>query len=485
MKHVQIVPIAPRDPACFSDVLGDEAWRSVEGALREGVACLNARAVWNVNTTAAGGGVAEMLRSLVAYARGAGADVRWAVITPPPGSDDFFAVTKRIHNMLHGYPGDRVGLGREAREAYRAALEPNALELQAVVRPGDVVILHDPQTAGLVPAMRAAGVSVIWRCHVGADAPNGEAHEVWDFLRPFVEKADRYVFSRAAHVWEGLDPARTLIVPPSIDAFSAKNQDLSARRVDAILKVAGAIAGAPGDEPTFIREDGSTGHVERAVQMLGVAAIDPSAPLVTQVSRWDMLKDPLGVMEGFVGQVLPAVPHAQLALVGPETAAVADDPEGAQVLEDCQEAWSAYPAAVRERVALVCLPMTDLEENAALVNAIQRHSTVIVQKSLAEGFGLTVSEAMWKSRPVIGSRVGGIVDQIVDGDSGVLVQDPADLREFGEAVSAILTSPAITARMAQRARQRVADRFLATRSLMQYAHALTTLGPATTLPAAA
>ena len=354
-----------------------------------------------------------------------------------------------------------------------------------MVRPGDVVILHDPQTAGLVPAMRAAGLSVIWRCHVGADAPNGEAHEVWDFLRPFVEQADRYVFSRAAHVWEGLDPARTLIVAPSIDAFSAKNQDLSEHQVDAILKAAGAIAGTPGDAPTFIREDGSTGHVERAVQMLGVAAIDPAAPLVTQVSRWDMLKDPLGVMEGFVRHVLPAVPHAQLALVGPETAAVADDPEGAQVLADCQEAWRAYPAAVRERVALVCLPMTDLEENAALVNAIQRHSTVIVQKSLAEGFGLTVSEAMWKSRPVIASRVGGIVDQVVDGDSGVLVQDPADLREFGEAVSAILTSPAITARIAQRARQRVADRFLATRSLMQYAHALTTLGPATALPAVA
>jgi trehalose synthase len=189
--------------------------------LRDGVARLNARAVWNVNTTAAGGRVAEMLRSLVAYARGAGADVRWALITPPPGIEELFAVTKRIHNMLHGYPGDGLGLGRASREAYRAALEPNALELQAVVRPGDVVILHDPQTAGLVPAMRAAGLSVIRRCHVGADAPNGEAHEVWDFLRPFVEQADRYIFSRAAHVWEGLDPARTLIVPPSIDAFSA------------------------------------------------------------------------------------------------------------------------------------------------------------------------------------------------------------------------------------------------------------------------
>ena len=476
MKHVQTIPIAPRNPSHFSDVLGAEVWDSFSGVLRGGAARLGGRTVWNVNTTAAGGGVAEMLRSLVAYARGAGADVRWAVISPPPGIDEFFAVTKRIHNMLHGYPGDGVGLGREAREAYRAALEPNALELRALVRPGDVVILHDPQTAGLVPAMRAAGLGVIWRCHVGADSPNGEAHEVWDFLRPFVEQADRYVFSRAAHVWEGLDPARTLIVAPSIDAFSPKNQDLSEHQVDAILKAAGAIAGTPGDAPTFIRGDGSIGHVDRAVQMLGVAAIDPSAPLVTQVSRWDMLKDPLGVMEGFVCHVLPAVPDAQLALVGPETAAVSDDPEGAQVLEDCQEAWRGYPAAVRERVALVCLPMTDLEENAAIVNAIQRHSTVIVQKSLGEGFGLTVSEAMWKSRPVIASRVGGIVDQIVDGDSGVLVQDPADLREFGEAVSTILRRPAVATRMGQCARERVADRFLATRSLMQYAEALATLG---------
>ena len=488
MKHVQTIPIAPRNPSQFSDVLGAEVWNSLSGVFRGGVAGLGGRTVWNVNTTAAGGGVAEMLRSLVAYARGAGADVRWAVISPPPGTDDFFAVTKRIHNMLHGDgdgDGDGVGLGREAREVYRAALEPNALELRALIRPGDVVILHDPQTAGLVPAMRAAGLNVIWRCHVGADDPNGVAHEVWDFLRPFVEQADRYIFSRPPHVWEGLDPDRTLIVPPSIDAFSPKNQDLSGQQVDAILKAARAIAAMPAQAPTFIREDGSIGHVERAVQMIGAAAIDPSAPLVTQVSRWDTLKDPLGVMDGFVRHVLPSVPDAQLALVGPETAAVSDDPEGAQVLTDCQQAWRGYPAAARERVALVCLPMTDLEENAVIVNAIQRLSTVVVQKSLAEGFGLTVLEAMWKSRPVIASHVGGIVDQIVDGDSGVLVQDPADLREFGEAVLTILRSPALGARMGQCARERVADRFLATRSLIQYAGALATLGLETAAPAAA
>ena len=323
--------------------------------------------------------------------------------------------------------------------------------------------------------MRAAGLSVIWRCHVGADNPNGEAHEVWDFLRPFVEQADRYVFSRRAHVWAHLDPNRALIVPPSIDPFSPKNQDLRNHQVDAILKAVGAITGTLPDAPTFLREDDSTGRVKRRVQMLGASAIDPSAPLVTQVSRWDALKDPSGVMAGFVDHVLPVVPDAQLALVGPETAAVADDPEGAQVLADCQEAWRAYPAAVRERVALVCLPMTDLEENAAIVNAIQHHSTVIVQKSLAEGFGLTVSEAMWKSRPVIASRTGGIVDQIVDGDSGVLIRDPTDLRAFGDAVTTILRRPALAQSLGRRARQSVANQFLATRSLAQYASALATL----------
>ncbi len=476
MEHVQRIAIAPRDPCRFAEVLTAEAWSSFGGALRSGAAGLYGRTVWNVNTTAAGGGVAEMLRSLVAYACGAGADVRWVVITPPRGIGEFFAVTKRIHNMLHGYPGDGRGLDRTAREVYTAALEPNALELRALARPGDVVILHDPQTAGLVPAMRAAGLRVIWRCHVGADNPNGEAHEVWDFLRPFVQQADRYVFSRPAHVWDDLDPNRTLIVPPSIDPFSPKNQELPGHRVDAILRAVGAITGTSPDAPAFIREDGSTGHVERRLQMLGTASIDPSAPLVTQVSRWDTLKDPVGVMAGFVHHVLPAVPGAQLALVGPESAAVADDPEGAQVLADCHQAWRAHPPAVRERIALVCLPMTDLEENAAIVNAIQRHSTVIVQKSLAEGFGLTVSEAMWKSRPVIASHTGGIVDQIVDGASGLLIGDPTNLREFGDAVTTLLRRPVLAQSIARRGRQRVANRFLATRSLMQYANALATVG---------
>ena len=467
--HVYTVAVPGRDPSCFSDLVGEDRWRFLTKTFRTGVGELGRRTVWNVNTTAAGGGVAEMLRSLVAYARGAGADVRWVVISPPAEIQEFFTVTKRIHNMLHGFPGDGLGLGRRARAAYVDALEPSAGELQSLTRRGDVVILHDPQTAGLVPSMRAAGLNVIWRCHVGADNPNGEAHEVWDFLRPFVEQADRYVFSRSAHIWSGLDPSRTSIVPPSIDPFSAKNQPLSNDQVDAILKTTGAIGGTPAHAPTFNRQDRSCGRVRRRVQMLGAPSLKASGPLVTQVSRWDALKDPLGVMSGFARHVLPVVPDAQLALVGPETAAVADDPEGAQVLRDCQDAWSAFPGAVRERVSLICLPMSDLEENAVIVNAIQRHSSVVVQKSTAEGFGLTVSEAMWKARPVIASRVGGIADQIEDGDSGILLEDPGDLRQFGDAVLSVLRSPDQAGRMGERARERVIDQFLATRSLVQYA----------------
>jgi trehalose synthase len=476
VRYVQTIPIAPRDPARFGEVLGHRVWESLRAALRADVAELNGRTVWNVNTTATGGGVAEMLRSLAAYARGAGADVRWAVISPPPEVGGFFSLTKRIHNMLHGHPGDGEGIGPGAGDVYRAALEPNAFEMRGLVRPGDVVILHDPQTAGLAPAMRAAGVRVVWRCHVGADSPNGEAHEAWDFLRPFVEHADLYAFSRPEHVWERLDPNRTVIVPPTIDVFSAKNQDLSRCQVDAILRAAGAFAGPPTGAPTFIREDRSIGVVERPAQMLGSAVIDPSAPLVTQVSRWDTLKDPLGVIEGFVRHVLPAVPDAQLAMVGPETAAVADDPEGAHVLNACHQAWKAHPAPVRDRIAIVCLPMADREENAAIVNAIQRHAAVVVQKSLAEGFGLTVSEAMWKSRPVVAARVGGIADQIVDGDSGVLVQDPSNLAEFGRAVSGLLRRPAVARRIGRRARQRVTDHFLLPRSLIERPGVTATLG---------
>jgi trehalose synthase len=188
------------------------------------------------------------------------------------------------------------------------------------------------------------------------------------------------------------------------------------------------------------------------------------APLVVQVSRWDPLKDMGGVMRGFVEHVAPHS-DAHLALVGPSTASVSDDPEGQLVLNEITEEWRSLPDEVRDRVHLVSLPMDDPEQNGALVNAIQRHAAIVVQKSLAEGFGLTVTEAMFKGRPVIASAVGGIADQIDDQVSGVLIPDPRDLEAFGRAVLHVLQDPALAQRLGQAARQRVIDVFLPDTSL--------------------
>jgi trehalose synthase len=422
------------------------------------------RVVWNINSTAAGGGVAEMLISLLAYAHGAGVDARWEVIS---GNEAFFEITKRIHNNLHSAPGDGGPLGDAEREAYEAALAPNIAELSELVSPDDVVIVHDPQPAGLIPALKALGVPVIWRCHVGIDIPSDVARRAWRFLMPYVEQADAYVFSRRAFVWEGLDDAKIELIAPVIDAFSAKNQELDAPTVRAILGVAGFDADRPGGDPRFTREDGAVGRVERRAETVEGGPLRAEDPMVLQVSRWDRLKDPVGVIQGFADHIAP-VTDAHLVYAGPAVAAVSDDPEGKAVLEEVHELYDRMPGNVQRRLHLACLPMDDVQENAAIVNALQRRADVVVQKSVAEGFGLTVAEAMWKARPVVASRIGGIQDQIVDGVSGVLLDDPFDLPAYGAAVSALLRDPERAHSLGREAQERVRDEFLSLRSLLQY-----------------
>ena len=189
-------------------------------------------------------------------------------------------------------------------------------------------------------------------------------------------------------------------------------------------------------------------------------------PLVVQVSRWDRLKDHMGVMLGFAEHVVH--PDAHLILAGPNVTSVTDDPEGAEVLEEAAAAWRGLPHVRRSRIHLACLPMADIEENAAIVNALQRHATVVVQKSIAEGFGLTVAEAMWKARPVVASAVGGIQDQIEDGVTGLLLEDPADLEGFGKLVTRLLEDPAFATELGSHAREEVRAHFLANR----HAHAV-------------
>jgi trehalose synthase len=439
-----------------------EAFMNVFGRARD---LFRGRVAWNVNSTGRGGGVAELLRSLLAYERGAGIDARWMVVGADPA---FFKVTKRIHNRLHGFPGDGGPLGEEERETYAEVSHQGAAALAEVVAPGDVVVLHDPQTAGLCGPLKEVGAIVIWRCHVGLDLPNDLAREAWDYLRPHVEPADAYVFSRRAFAWEGLDEGKVVVISPVIDAFSPKNQSLSDQQVESILVSSGAAGDGRSVDPTFMREDGSVALVSRRVEFADAGPPPPlGARVVLQVSRWDRLKDPLGVMLGFAEHVALGT-DAHLVVAGPSVEAVADDPEGAGVLRDVLHRWQGLPAAVRPRIHLACIPMDDAEENGAIVNAMQSHAAVVVQKSLAEGFGLTVAEAMWKARPVVASRIGGIQDQVVHRKTGLLVKDPTNLREYGGAVTWMLGHPRKAAMMGEEARIRVRDEFLGPRYLEQH-----------------
>jgi trehalose synthase len=255
------VPVAPLEWGRFAEVLTREQLERLELTVTSGRSLFEGKVAWNVNSTARGGGVAELLSSLIGYTRGAGIDARWLVV---PGDADFFTVTKRIHNLLHGFAGDGGALDDEARLAYERETERAAAELLPVVRPGDVALLHDPQTAGLVQPLCDAGLTVVWRCHIGVDRPNDLSRAAWSFLMPYIQRADRYVFSREAFVWDGIDRDRVSIIAPSIDAFSPKNAELDPGAVSSILHtvgVAGAAAGQPA--PVFTRADGSPGRVDR------------------------------------------------------------------------------------------------------------------------------------------------------------------------------------------------------------------------------
>ena len=465
------VPVEPVGLGHLREVLSPAAYRDLSLMVVEARERFAGKTIWNVNSTARGGGVAEMLSSLVAYARGAGVDTRWVVIE---GNEQFFRVTKRIHNQIHGYPGDGGALGAVEHGIYQRALEPAAFDLAAVVRPGDAVILHDPQTAGLVPDMKRAGAVVIWRCHVGMEDPNEVAVRAWEFLRSYLDAADAYVFSRATFAWNGLDRSKVTVIPPSIDPLTPKNNFIPPSRVAAILVSAGILDAYSASVPYFLRPNGSVGTIIDRADMLQDEPLRPADRYVIQVSRWDRLKDPVGVLRGFADHV-PADTGAHLVLAGPQPGAVDDDPEGAATLEETVQAWRALARTARRRVHLARLSMRDADQNAATVNALQRGSAVIVQKSLAEGFGLTVAEAMWKGRPVVASGIGGIQEQIEPGRSGILLEDPADLAAMGRAVTSLLTEPEKATAMGLAAQDRVRRHFLTSRHLHQYALLLSRL----------
>lgn len=471
--HLTEVHVPARSLRRFESLVGVALVNEALGAAEALGRRLGGRVIWNVNSTAVGGGVAEMLQSLLSYVRGADINARWLVIR---GDEPFFRVTKRLHHALHGARGDGSPLGEDEHRIYEEALRPNLIELRALVTPGDVVILHDPQTAGMVKGLVEAGACVIWRCHIGWELTNDETDLGWRFLAAYLGAAHAFVFSRRAYVPPPCDDGRAVIIQPSIDAFSAKNQALDEETVRAILVHTGIVEGPmPGPmpgilRPDFARSDGAPGRVARSADVIRLGRASAwESPLVVQVSRWDPLKDMEGVMRGFAegfGHTLPLA--AELVLAGPNVHGVADDVEGPEVFGRVLDAWRRLPHAIRQRVHLINLPTVDVEENAAIVNALQRHAAVIVQKSLREGFGLTVTEAMWKERPVIASDVGGIRDQIEDGKSGLLLRDPTDLAALASLLGRILGDPAEQRRLGQAARERVMERFLGIRHLLDY-----------------
>ncbi|HEY7072444.1 MAG TPA: hypothetical protein VH479_20120, partial [Acidimicrobiales bacterium] len=362
------VALDPRPIDVLAPVLDGDDLHRLADALDRLRQLLAGRRMWHVNSTATGGGVAETLAGLLPYATGEGVDARWLVVESDPA---FYEVTKRIHNRLHDDPGDRGPLGEAERATYERALDHECGRLLAAVAPGDVVVLHDPQAAGLAGPLKAHGAHVVWRCHVGRDRAGRLARTAWDFLRPDVARADICVFTRSQYAWDRLAPECVVVLAPCIDVASPKNEPLDDARRDAILDAAGIVPGPGSDLPL------------RRATVTEEEPVPPGARLAVQVSRWDRLKDPVGLIRAFALHG-PVDDDAHLLVVGPAVDGVSDDPEGAGALAEACDAWRDLAPSARRRIHLVCVPMDDPEENALVINAVQRRADVVVQKSLAE-----------------------------------------------------------------------------------------------------
>lgn len=464
--RVSEVPVAPLALERLEPTVARAEWERLMTAVASARPVLAGRRIWLVNSTAVGGGVAELLRSLVPYALGAGFDAHWLVVGCPA---PFFAVTKELHNQLHGHPRKR--LDEQARAVYESTLSKHAATLSSVVRAGDVVILHDPQTAALTEPLRDAGAIVIWRSHVGTDSITPEVERAWNFLLPYLRDADAFVFSRRQFVPPALEGGRSHAIAPSIDPTVPKNVSMPMGAVQGILEHVG-LAQPDGDtwrRARFVRRDGSESVVEHCAEVLryGRAPRLGVDPFVLHLARWDRLKDPVGVLRGFAEHVLSDL-DVHLVMAGPPPDAVADDPDAARMFGEVVRAWRALPPGRRSRIQLALLPNEDLEENAAIVNALQRASAVVVKKSLEEGFGLGVTEAMWKRRAIVASRVGGIQEQIQHARSGLLLDDPRNLEAFGAAVRELLVDHETARQLGIAAQRRVQERFLHGRHLADW-----------------
>jgi trehalose synthase len=404
--------------------LGDYANAAGEDAvdrLRKLAEPLRGARVLNVNSTAFGGGVAELLHTQVGMMRDLGIEADWQLLQ---GSDDFFAVTKAVHNGMQGMD---VEWTEEMRRTYMDCVRKNSLELDTTY---DYYFIHDPQPCALLAILEEAGTATrpggrwIWRCHIDTSAPK---HDVWDFFTPFVNRYDAAVFTMKDYAGDGIDGPQTAFIPPTIDPLSMKN-----------------VAFDPATSAAVLRQYG----------------VDQERPIATQVSRFDPWKDPNGVVDAY-RLARQEIPELQLLMVG---SMASDDPEGAEFLEATRRHAGDDPD-----VHL----LTNLDQVGSLeVNAFQRSSSVILQKSIREGFGLTVSEGMWKQKPVIGGNVGGIRLQIEDGSSGFLVDS---VEQCAQRMVELLGDGDLSRGMGRAAAERVRENFLSLREVEDYCRLMASL----------
>lgn len=464
--HYRPLPDYARDPALAGAVreLQSEAAQIVPG--------LAGRRVWMVNSTAQGGGVAEMLPSLVSLLRELGVTVEWAVLeTDRP---DFFPFTKRLHNLIHGAGDPRIG--EADRALYDAVSEENARELRRLARPDDVLVVHDPQPLGFGARAKAdLGLRAIWRCHIGVEEENAATRAAWDFLRPYASTFDQAIFSAPEYIPPFL-AGRSSIIPPGLDPLSHKNRELHLHKLVGIL-CDGALAVAHGPllAPEFTEraqrlQPGGGWSDANQPEELGLLY----RPIVTQISRWDRLKGFAPLLQGFArlkalqrerpGGRSPrhqrTLEIVRLVLAGPDPEGVEDDPEAREVLAEVSAAYRALDPAVQADVAVLRLPMGSRKHNALMVNALQRASTIVAQNSFREGFGLTATEAMWKGIPILATQAVGLRHQVRDGLDGRLIEDAGDPEEIARVLDEMLADEHRRQDWGRAARRRVEGEFL-------------------------
>jgi trehalose synthase len=441
---------------------------------REVAPRLEGRTVWMVNSTAQGGGVAEMLPTMITLLNELGVTTRWFVIQTR--DEAFFRLTKRIHNLIHG-EGDPFLDGSAERGIYEAVNRENAASLAPLLRAGDVLVVHDPQPMPLAGMLRANhDIRTVWRCHIGLDEENDATRSVWSFLEPYAPDYQRSVFSAEEYIPACFrDQAR--LIYPAIDPLSMKNRELHLHSIVGILANA-ALAVGPGPvvQPPFryvaqrLQADGNWSPAVLPAD-LGLLI----RPTVTQISRWDRLKGWLPLMHGFVQlkermyttyRSRPALERrrlaqARLVLAGPDPASISDDPEGLEVIEELRAAYVALDDEFKHDIAMIALPMQNPDENALMVNALQRSSTVVVQNSIREGFGLTVTEAMWKRIPVLSNtRAVGPRQQLTHACDGWLIDDPESPEQIADALDFLLNDGPERAALARTAQRRAHHQFM-------------------------